>query len=139
MPRWWPQPLIVFTHAPVLAQPREGALHHPAPRQNLKAPAWEKPLPVDLPTLLRPFFCPYPCHLLRRRLRTTMHDLDTQPELLLYPLFAPALVTRVHPQMREARKALAGGLQQQLDPVWSGTLALCTFFQDQALGVHQHV
>ena len=46
-----------------------------------------------------------------------MHNLDTQTEFLLYPLFAPALVTCVYPQVREARKAFTGGLQQQLDPV----------------------
>jgi hypothetical protein len=41
-----------------------------------------------------------------------MHNLDTQPELLLlYPFLATALVTCVYPQVREAWKALAGGLQ----------------------------
>jgi hypothetical protein len=41
-----------------------------------------------------------------------MDDLDAQPELLLGPLLASAVVTGVHPQMREAaRKVISGGLQ----------------------------
>jgi hypothetical protein len=40
-----------------------------------------------------------------------MHNLDTQPEFLLYPFLAPALITGVHPQVRETWMALAGGLQ----------------------------
>ena len=69
-----------------------------------------------------------------------MHDLDTQPELLLYPLFAPALVTHVYPQMREARKALAGGLQQQLDPVLVGYLgAVYLGFEHQGFRIHEQV
>jgi hypothetical protein len=40
-----------------------------------------------------------------------MHDLDTQTQFLLCPLLAPALLTGIHPQVREAWKALAGGLQ----------------------------
>ena len=41
-----------------------------------------------------------------------MDNLDAQPELLLSPLLASALLTGVHPQMREvARKAISGGLQ----------------------------
>ena len=69
-----------------------------------------------------------------------MHNLDTQPEHLLYPLFAPALVTRVHPQMREARKAFAGGLQQQLDPVLVGNLSAVNLdLEYQAFRIHEQV
>src|SRR5215216_7560004 len=49
------QPLVVLAHPSVLAQPCEGPLHHPAPRQYLKASTREQPLPVDVPTLLSPF------------------------------------------------------------------------------------
>jgi hypothetical protein len=41
-----------------------------------------------------------------------MDNLNTLAELLLCPLLASALVTSVHPHMREAWKVLAGGLQQ---------------------------
>src|SRR3712207_7573817 len=32
------QPLVVFAHAPVVGDPREGALHHPTPRQDPETP-----------------------------------------------------------------------------------------------------
>ena len=99
------------THPPVPAQPREGAFHHPTSWQNLEAPTREQPLPIDLSTFLCPLLCPDSRDLLGCWLRCAMHDLDTQPELLLYPFLAPALVTCAHPQAREAWKALAGGLQ----------------------------
>ena len=55
------------------------------------------------------------------------HTNRLSPELLLCPLLTSALVTGVHPQMREPWKALAGGLQQyNLSPSWSGTFALWT-------------
>src|ERR687898_3273715 len=69
------QPLIIFAHPPVLREPREGSLHYPAPRQNLKASTREEFLPIDLPTLLGPFLCPDPGYLFRCRLRRTMYDL----------------------------------------------------------------
>ena len=80
-------------------------------------------MPVDLSTFLVPFLCPDPRDLLGCWLRRAMHNnLDTQTKLLLCPLLAPALLTGVHPQMPEARKASASGLQQQLDPVLVGDL-----------------
>jgi hypothetical protein len=40
-----------------------------------------------------------------------MDDLDTQAEFLLDPLLASTLLTSVHPQVREATKAITCGLQ----------------------------
>jgi hypothetical protein len=69
-----------------------------------------------------------------------MHNLDTQTKLLLCPLLAPALVTGVHPQVREAWKVLASRLQKQLNPVlvrYFGAVYLG--FEDQALRIYEQV
>src|SRR5215211_606023 len=69
-----------------------------------------------------------------------MHNLDTQPKLLLCPLLAPALVACVHPQMREARKAHASGLQKQLDAILVGYLsAVDPCFEHETLRIYQQV
>src|SRR5215218_3479309 len=62
------QSLIVPARPAVLREPREGALHNPAPWQDFKAPAWKQLLPVDLPALFRELLRPYPRDLLWRRL-----------------------------------------------------------------------
>src|SRR5215208_3846507 len=72
------QPLIVLAHPPVLREPREGAFHHPTPRQDLEAPARKQLLPIDLPALFGPLLRPHHRDLLRRRLGSAMHDLDAQ-------------------------------------------------------------
>jgi hypothetical protein len=69
-----------------------------------------------------------------------MHNLDTQTEFLLYPFLAPTLVTRIHPQVREVRKAISYTLQQQLDPVLIGDLgAVDLDLENQAFRVHQEL
>jgi hypothetical protein len=69
-----------------------------------------------------------------------MHNLDPQLKLPLYPLSVPALVTGVHPQMREARKVLVGDLQQQLDPVLVGNLGAVNLgLEDQTFHIYQQV
>src|SRR5215212_7905011 len=93
----------VLSHKKVLSTTqRRAKSSKPGTRKQL--------LPVYFSTLLVPFLCPDPCDLLRCWLRHAMHNLDTQTKLLLCPLPAPALVTGVYPQVREARKALAAGL-----------------------------
>jgi hypothetical protein len=98
-------------------------------------------VPVDLSTFLVPFLCPDPRDLLGCWLRRAMHNnLDTQSKLLLCPLLAPALLTGVHPQMPEARKASASGLQQQLDPVLLGDLgAEDLYSEEQTLRIYEQV
>src|SRR5918998_250490 len=59
---------------------------------------------------------------------------------MLYPLLAPALVTPIHPQVREAWKALASGLQQQPDPILVGYLSAVDLgLEDQAFRIHEQV
>src|SRR5215212_5559331 len=72
------QPLVVLAHPPVLREPREGALHNPAAREDLEAPARKQLLPIDLPALFRPLLRPHHRNLLWRRLGSAMDDLDTQ-------------------------------------------------------------
>ncbi len=62
-----------------------------------------------------------------------MYDLDAQAEHIFRLFLASALVTRIHPQMREARKVLLYILKQQLDPILIGNLG----FQDQSLRIHE--
>jgi hypothetical protein len=70
-------------------------------------------LPVDLLTFPGPLLLdPVMCHILRRRLRSTMHYLNAQTERLFCLLFAPALVPGVNPQVRKARKTIAYTVQQ---------------------------
>jgi hypothetical protein len=83
------RPLLDLPHPPVLAQPCEGTVSDPAPRQNLKTPPCERTLPVDLPPLLGPSLCPDPCYLLRGvdfRVRCTTSTLGLTP---FCPLLAP--------------------------------------------------
>src|SRR5215213_9213324 len=91
------QPLVVLAHPPVLREPREGALHNPAAREDLEAPARKQLLPIDLPALFRPLLRPHHCDLLWRRLGSAMHDLDAQVQLLFHPVLAPALVPGIYP------------------------------------------
>src|SRR5215203_53143 len=62
------QPLVVFGHPPVVADPREGALHHPPPRQHPETPRRHQPLPVHLFALLDPLLSPSLSYLLGERL-----------------------------------------------------------------------
>src|SRR5215208_2697947 len=91
------QPLVVLAHPPVLREPREGALHNPAAREDLEAPARKQLLPIDRPALFRPLLRPHHCDLLWRRLGSAMHDLDAQVQLLFHPVLAPALVPGIYP------------------------------------------
>jgi hypothetical protein len=59
------QPLVILTHPPVVALPRECPLYHPTPWHDLKTLTREQLLPVNLPALLGPFLCPDPSSLLR--------------------------------------------------------------------------
>jgi hypothetical protein len=69
-----------------------------------------------------------------------MHDLYAQAEYVLCPLLASTLVTGIHPQVREARKAISPTLEQQLDPVLIGNLrAVDLGLQDQSLRIHEQV
>jgi hypothetical protein len=105
-----------------------------------QAPAWKQLLPIDLPALFRPLLRPYPRDLLWLWFRCTMHDLYAQAEHILCPLLAPALVTGIHPQMREARKAIFYTLQQQLYPVLIGNLGTVNLgLQDQPFRIHEQV
>jgi hypothetical protein len=69
-----------------------------------------------------------------------MHHLDAQAEHLFCPLFAPALVTGVHPHVRKARKAISHTVYKQLDPVLIGDLgAVDLGLQDQPFRLHEQV
>src|SRR5215203_5380352 len=57
------QPFVVFGHPPVMADPREGALHHPPTRQHLETFRWHQPLPVHRLPLLGPLCGPSLGHL----------------------------------------------------------------------------
>src|SRR5215213_11183887 len=134
------QPLVVFGHPPVVADPREGALHHPSPRQHPETPRRHEALPVQLLALLGPLPGPALGHLLGDRLLRLAHHLDAHAEDLLCPPPAPTLVARVYPQMREAPKATAYRLQKQPYAVSVGHLgAVDPRLEHQALGVHQEV
>src|SRR5215218_7505004 len=69
-----------------------------------------------------------------------MHDLHAQAEHFFCPLLASALVTRIHPQVREVLKVISYTLQQQLDPILIGNLgAVDLGFKHQAFCVYQQV
>ena len=76
---------------------RSDYLHNPAARENLEAPMRKQLLPIDLPALFRPLFCPLHSDLLWRRLGSTMNDLDAQTEHLFHPVLASALIAGIHP------------------------------------------
>src|SRR5215207_1773203 len=116
------QPLVVFAHPPVVADPRECALHHPPPRQYLEASRRHQTLPVHLLALLGPLPSPYLGRLLGDRLSRLVHYLHAQAQLLLGPPPAPPLVTRVDPQVPKAWKTIPGRVQQQSDAVLVGYL-----------------
>src|SRR5918998_6303350 len=82
------QPLVVLAHAPVLREPREGALHHPAPRQYHEPSRRHQLLPIDLLALLGPLLCPGASYLFRDGLGRTADDLYTQTQDLLNPPLA---------------------------------------------------
>src|SRR5215208_4767336 len=96
------QPLVVLGHPPVVADPREGALHHPPPRQHPEAPRRHQSLPVHLLAFLGPLLGPALGHLLGQRLSWLAHDLYAQPHRLLGPSLAPPLVSGIDPQVRKA-------------------------------------
>src|SRR5918994_7513383 len=99
------QPLVVLAQPTVVADPGEGALHHPPTRQHPEASWRHQPLPVHLLTLLGPLFRPDLGHLLGDRLGWLTYHLHAQPEDLLGPSPpAPAPVTGVHPQVPQARE-----------------------------------
>src|SRR5215213_1159647 len=91
------QPLVVFGHPPVVADPREGALHHPPPRQHPETPRRHQPLPVHLFALLDPLLSPSLSHLLGERLFGLAHYLHAQTQHLLSPPPAPPLVAGIDP------------------------------------------
>ena len=63
-----------------------------------------------------------------------------ETKLLLYPLPAPALVTCIYPQMGEARKALVGGPQQQLDSILVGNFGAVNLgLEHQAFRIHEQL
>src|SRR5215212_11764916 len=62
------QPFVVLRHSTVMRDPREGALHHPPPRQHPKTLRWHQPLPIHRLSLLGPLRGPQLCHLLGDRL-----------------------------------------------------------------------
>src|SRR5215212_5848373 len=101
------QPLVVLGHPPVVADPREGALHHPPPRQHSEAPRRHQSLPVHLLAFLGPLLGPALGHLLGERLSWLAHDLYAQPHHLLGPSLAPPLLSGIDPQLRKAPKATA--------------------------------
>src|SRR5918994_2699471 len=85
------QPLVVLAHPPVLVQPREGALHHPAPRQYHEASRRHQLLPIDLLSLLGPLLLrPGASYLFRDGLGRETHHLDTQTEDLPHRLPLPS-------------------------------------------------
>src|SRR5918998_4480262 len=97
------QPLVVLAHPTVLVQPREGALHNPAPRQYHEASRRHQLLPIDLLSLLGPLLRPGASYLFRDGLGRAAHDLAPQTEDLLRPPLAPALVTCVQPEVLQPR------------------------------------
>src|SRR5215204_1759039 len=91
------QPLVVFGHPPVVADPREGALHHPPPRQHCETSRGQKLLPVHLLAFFGPLLCPELGYLLREWLSRLAHDLDAQTQYLLGPPSAPSSVAGIDP------------------------------------------
>src|SRR5215212_8266757 len=83
------KPFVILAHSPVLAQPCERALHHPAAGQHLKPTPYQQLLPVRLHAFFGPLLCPSHRHLLRDRLRRPANDLDAQTQDLLDPSLAP--------------------------------------------------
>src|ERR671921_1929809 len=91
------QPLVVFGHPPIVGDPREGALHHPPPRQHCETSRGQKLLPVHLLAFFGPLLCPELGYLLREWLSRLAHDLDAQTQYLLGPSPAPPLVAGIDP------------------------------------------
>src|ERR671916_213499 len=79
------KPLVVLSQAPVVGDPREGALGHPTTRQLLQGRPLRQLAEVHLSPLLEPLPRPDPQDLLRRRLRGAVDHLDLQAERLLAP------------------------------------------------------
>src|SRR5215211_4587661 len=109
-----------------MRDPREGALHHPPPRQHPETLRRHQPLPIHHLSLLGPPLGPGLSHLLRDRLLGLAYHLDAQAHRLLGPPFAPPLVAGIDPQMREAREPDSCRPSSSPMPSASGTLALCT-------------
>src|SRR5215213_2042040 len=63
------QPLVVFGHPPVVADPREGALHHPPTRQHPEAPRRRQSVPIRFLAFLGPPLGPALDHLFGKGLR----------------------------------------------------------------------
>src|SRR5215212_5653734 len=124
------QPLVVFGHPPVVADPREGALHHPPTRQHPETPRRHQPLPIYLLALLGPLLSPALSYVLGERLFGLAHHLHAQPQNLLGPSSAPPPVARVDPQVRKARKAIARRVKQQPDAIFVRNFgAVCFGFE----------
>src|SRR5215216_2720168 len=96
------QSLVVVAHPSVLREPREGALHYPAPRQYYEASFGHQLLPIEFLALLGQLFCPDHCHFLGDRLLRFAHDLHTQAQDLFRPPPASALVARIQPQVLQS-------------------------------------
>src|SRR5215203_4920361 len=87
------KPLVVLAQPPVLPQPREGALHHPTPRQSHVPPRRHQLLPVDLLALLGPIPCPNLGNILVYLLRRLPHRPKLLPYTTLGPSPTPSLVS----------------------------------------------
>jgi hypothetical protein len=89
----------------------------PQGRQVLKARARGQLAKIHLVPLLEPFPSPDLQNLLGRRLGRAIDDLDLHAKRLLYPILAPASVTRIHPQVRKPRQTRASRFEQHSDAV----------------------
>src|SRR5215217_570713 len=120
-------PLVVFGHAPVVADPCKCSLCDPTARQVLEARAREHLAKIHLVPLLEPFPSPDLQNLLGRGLGRAIDPLDLRAMCLLDPILAPTSVEHAstHRYERRGRREWAGSSRRRM-PSWSGTFALCT-------------
>jgi len=134
------EPFVIPTEPPVLAEPREGALDHPAPGQHSAEDLWcwcesfpGKPHgPPVTPITVRHPFTPW--------LWRMSDDLDSPPKLHLDPMPTTPGVALVDPDVLDPWELIVGTVQQQRDTsTILNVVGVHLGAQDQATGIDQDV
>jgi hypothetical protein len=112
------QPLVIFTHPPVVVDPRKRPLHHPPARQHPEAWRRQQFLPIYRYALFSPFLRPRHQHLFGGGLTWVLDELGAPAQGFLYPVLALVLssVAAVQPQMTEAGNCVSAPRSSALIP-----------------------